>query len=158
MKKQKENEMFVAAVILLGGALLLFGLLPNQLVSLIVLIILFFVAFNYLEATMPSILSRIAPAGVKGSAMGIFSSSQFFGAFIGGVLGGWLVANYGESSVFYVMSIVVFAWAVIAMSMKRQSKSKSFSFAASFQSEAQADEIAEQLVTMPGVVEATLVY
>jgi len=158
MKKQKEKEMFVAAIVLLGGALFLFGVLPNQLVSLIALIILFFVAFNYLEATMPSILSRIAPAGVKGSAMGIFSSSQFFGAFVGGVLGGWLVANYGEASVFYVMSVVVFGWAFIALSMKRQSKSKSFSFATSFQSEAQADEVAEQLVTMPGVVEATLVY
>jgi len=44
---------------------------------------MFFTAFNYLEATMPSILSRIAPAGVKGSAMGIYSSSQFLGAFTG---------------------------------------------------------------------------
>ena len=158
IKKQKEKEMFIAAVALLAITLLLFALLPNQVIFLVVLILLFFVAFNYLEATMPSILSRIAPAGVKGSAMGIFSSSQFLGAFAGGAIGGWLASQYEAGFVFIVMALVVGLWLVAALGMKRHAKSKSFSFSAHFSSEEQADEVAEKLIAMPGVVEATLVY
>ncbi len=158
IKKQKEKEMFIAAVALLAITLLLFALLPNQVIFLVVLILLFFVAFNYLEATMPSILSRIAPAGVKGSAMGIFSSSQFLGAFAGGAIGGWLASQYEAGFVFIVMALIVGLWLVAALGMKRHAKSKSFSFSAHFSSEEQADEVAEKLIAMPGVVEATLVY
>ncbi|REL31681.1 MFS transporter [Thalassotalea euphylliae] len=158
IKKGKEKEMFMAAITLLAVTLLMFGVLANTTTTLIVLILLFFVAFNYLEATMPSILSRIAPAGVKGSAMGIFSSSQFFGAFAGGAIGGWLANSFDATVVFLVMALIVTIWLFAASGMKRQAKSKSFSFAAQFSSEQQADEVAEQLVNMPGVVEATLVY
>ncbi|MCH2058076.1 MAG: MFS transporter [Thalassotalea sp.] len=158
IKKQKEKEMFIAAVALLAISLLLFALLPNQVIFLVVLILLFFVAFNYLEATMPSILSRIAPAGVKGSAMGIFSSSQFLGAFAGGAIGGWLASQYDAGFVFIFMALIVGLWLVAALGMKRHAKSKSFSFSAHFSSEEQADEVAEKLIAMPGVVEATLVY
>ena len=132
IKKQKEKEMFTGAVALLSIALLLFSLLENTIASLAVLTVLFFVAFNYLEATMPSMLSRIAPAGVKGSAMGIFSSSQFLGAFCGGAIGGWLSGHYGESGVFVVMSCFAILWLLVTLGMKRQSSSKSFSFSTSF--------------------------
>ena len=158
IKKQKEKEMFMAAITLLAISLLMFAVLPNTRSTLVALVMMFFISFNYLEATMPSILSRIAPAGVKGSAMGIFSSSQFFGAFAGGAIGGWLANSYDASMVFVVMSAVVVVWLVAAKGMKRQKKSKSFSFAANFASEQHADEVAEQLINMPGVVEATLVY
>ncbi|WP_286264462.1 MFS transporter [Thalassotalea atypica] len=158
MKKQKEKEMFAGAIALLALTLALFSQLPNNLTTLVVLIVMFFAAFNYLEATMPSILSRIAPAGVKGSAMGIFSSSQFLGAFVGGALGGALSSSYGESGVFVVMACCAVVWLLIALGMKRQTKSKSFSFTTAFASEQQADDAAEKLINMPGVVEATLVH
>lgn len=158
MKKNKEKEMFTGAIALLAVALVLFSVLADSLTSLVILIVMFFAAFNYLEATMPSILSRIAPAGVKGSAMGIFSSSQFFGAFMGGVIGGVLAANIGEAGVFLVMAVCVGIWFILALSMKRQAKSKSFSFTTAFTSEQQADDVAEQLVNLPGVIEATLVH
>ncbi len=158
MKKNKEKEMFGGAIALLAIALLLFSQLADSLTSLVVLIVMFFAAFNYLEATMPSMLSRIAPAGVKGSAMGIFSSSQFLGAFMGGVIGGILAVNIGEAGVFLVMAMCVCIWFILALSMKRQTKSKSFSFATAFESEQQADDIAEKLVNLPGVIEATLVH
>jgi MFS family permease len=158
MKKQKEKEMFMAAITLLAVALVMFATLQNSLVSLVALVMMFFVAFNYLEATMPSILSRIAPAGVKGSAMGIFSSSQFLGAFFGGAIGGWLANDFDQNMVFMVMAGAVVIWLMLAKGIKRQRKSKSFSFSAQFSSEQHADEIAEALIEMPGVVEATIVY
>lgn len=158
MKKNKEKEMFGGAIALLALALALFSLLADNITTLVILIVMFFAAFNYLEATMPSMLSRIAPAGVKGSAMGIFSSSQFFGAFMGGVIGGILAANIGEAGVFLVMAFCVGIWFILALSMKRQTKSKSFSFTTAFASEQQADDAAEKLVNLPGVIEATLVH
>ncbi|WDE05794.1 MFS transporter [Thalassomonas viridans] len=158
IKKQKEKQMFVAAVALLTLSLLLFWYLPSSFAVLATLIVLFFVAFNYLEATMPSILSRLAPAGVKGSAMGIYSSSQFLGAFAGGLIGGAVSTAYGEQSIFLVMAVISLLWIVAALGMKPLKKSKSYSFATNIASEEEADEVAEQLINMPGVIEATLVH
>jgi len=158
MKKQKEKQMFTSAVMLLALSLILLWYLPLGFWSLVILVIMFFTAFNYLEATMPSILSRIAPAGVKGSVMGIYSSSQFLGAFTGGVLGGVIASKFGEQTIFLVMASLCLLWCVITLSMKPLKKSKSFSFTTSLQSEEQTDEVAELLINTPGVLEATLVY
>ena len=158
MKKQKEKQMFSSMVFLLTLALFLLWILPLGFWTLVVLVIMFFTAFNYLEATMPSLLSRIAPAGVKGSSMGIYSSSQFLGAFAGGVVGGVIATKFGEQAIFLVMATLALGWFVLSLGMKPLKKSKSFSFATSLQSEEQADEVAEHLINMPGVLEATLVY
>ena len=157
IKKQKEKQMFSAAVTLLTLALLFLWYLPLGFWNLVILVVMFFTAFNYLEATMPSILSRLAPAGVKGSVMGIYSSSQFFGAFTGGVLGGAIASRYGEQTIFLVMAMVSLLWLVAALSMKPLKKSKNFSFAMNLTSEQQADSVAEQLINMSGVLEATIV-
>jgi len=158
IKKQKEKQMLSAAVALLTLALFLLWYLPMSFGDLVVLVIMFFTAFNYLEATMPSILSRIAPAGVKGSVMGIYSSSQFFGAFAGGALGGFIASRYGEQTIFLVMSIVSVIWLFITFGMAPLKKSKNFSFAVKVINEKEADKVAEQLITMPGVIEATIVF
>lgn len=157
IRKQKERQMFSAAVLLLTISLVSFWLLPGALWQLILLVLLFFTAFNYLEATMPSILSRIAPAGVKGTVMGIYSSSQFMGAFVGGVVGGAVATHYGEKTIFIVMAAICLLWFVISLGMKALKKSKSFSFATSIECEEEAEKIADKLIVMPGVVEATLV-
>jgi len=158
MKKQQEKPMFSAAVALLSLALFSLWLLPTGFWSLILSVVLFFTAFNYLEATMPSILSRLAPAGVKGSVMGIYSSSQFLGAFIGGLAGGFIASRYGENSIFLVMAIVSLLWLILSFGMEKLKKSKSLSFATNINSEEKAEEIAECLINMPGVIEATLVH
>jgi len=156
MKKQQEKPMFSAAVALLSLALFSLWLLPTGFWSLVLSVVLFFTAFNYLEATMPSILSRIAPAGVKGSVMGIYSSSQFLGAFVGGLVGGFVASRYGENSIFLVMAVASLIWLILSFGMKKLKKSKSFSFATTIESEEKAEEVAELLINMPGVIEATL--
>ncbi|WP_298940820.1 MFS transporter [uncultured Psychromonas sp.] len=158
IKKQKEKQMLSASVLLLTLALFLLWYLPMSFASLVVLVIMFFTAFNYLEATMPSILSRIAPAGVKGSVMGIYSSSQFLGAFTGGVLGGLIASSFGEQAIFLVMAVISAIWLLVTMGMKPLKKSKNFSFAINVENEKQAGEVAEQLINMPGVIEATIVF
>ncbi|NQY64326.1 MAG: MFS transporter [Alteromonadaceae bacterium] len=158
IKKQREKQMFTAAVALLAIALLLMWILPSGFWNLVLSVVLFFTAFNYLEATMPSILSRLAPAGVKGSVMGIYSSSQFLGAFTGGLLGGTIASHFGEQSIFLVMAGFSLLWLVAAASMQQLKKSKSYSFTTSITCEERADAIADQLINMPGVIEATLVH
>ena len=158
IKKQREKLMFTFAVTLLTLSLLLMWALPSSFWSLVLSVGLFFTAFNYLEATMPSILSRIAPAGVKGSVMGIYSSSQFLGAFTGGLIGGILASNFGEKSIFLVMALFSLFWVLAAATMKPLKKSKSYSIATNINTEEQANDIAEQLISMPGVLEATLMH
>jgi len=157
IKKQQEKPMFSAAIALLSLALFSLWILPLGFWSLVLSIVMFFTAFNYLEATMPSILSRIAPAGVKGSVMGIYSSSQFLGAFFGGILGGFIASRYGEHSIFLVMSCICLIWLGLSFSMKKLEKSKNFTFSTDINSEEKAAEVAELLINMPGVIEATLV-
>ncbi len=158
IKKQKEKQMLSASVLLLTLALFLLWYLPTSFTGLVITVIMFFTAFNYLEATMPSILSRLAPAGVKGSVMGIYSSSQFLGAFSGGVLGGAIASRFGEQSIFLVMAVISCIWLIISLGMSPLKKSKNLSFTINVENEKQAGEVAEQLINMPGVIEATVVF
>jgi len=75
----------------------------------------FFWAFNIMEATLPSWLSKVAPAGAKGSAMGIYSTLQFLGAFAGGLIGGWLNNHFGIEGLFLILAAIVFAWAILVI-------------------------------------------
>ena len=158
IKKQKEKQMLSASVLLLTLALFLLWYLPTSFTGLVITVIMFFTAFNYLEATMPSILSRLAPAGVKGSVMGIYSSSQFLGAFSGGVLGGAIASNFGEQYIFLVMAVICCIWLIISLGMSPLKKSKNLSITINVENEKQAGEVAEQLINMPGVIEATVVF
>ena len=89
-------------------------------------LLVFFTAFNLLEASLPSIISRVAPAEAKGTALGIYSSSQFFGIFVGGALGGWLQGVWGLTGVFGLCAALAGLWLVVATAMRppvRASKS-----------------------------------
>jgi MFS family permease len=94
-RKGRLREMFLLAIVLLMlamGMMIAFDLAPLLYVGMW----LFFVGFNYLEATLPSLVSKMVFPGGKGTALGIYSTCQFLGAFAGGALGGWLVKVGGE--------------------------------------------------------------
>jgi MFS family permease len=76
---------------------------------------LFFVGFNYLEATLPSLLSKTVSAGSKGAAMGVYSTCQFTGAFVGGAGGGWLLDHVGEGMLGSVCLLLVAAWWLVVL-------------------------------------------
>ncbi len=80
-------------------------------------LLLFFIAFNLLEATLPSMLSKLAPAGAKGSAMGLYSTSQFLGAFLGGVMGGLLAQQWGLTAVFVGSAVLAGVWWLLMLGM-----------------------------------------
>ena len=115
-KLQRQKLSFTAAVACVTLALLLLGLFRSPLLTPIMLL-LFFAAFNLLEASLPSWLSKVCPAGQKGTAMGIYSTSQFFGAFVGGVLGGWSVQQLGVDSLFLLLALISFVWLLLALGL-----------------------------------------
>lgn len=75
--------------------------------------LLFFSAFNLLEATLPSLVSRLAPAHMRGAAMGAYATCQFAGAGVGGVLGGWALGKLGISGLFAGGAVVAIVWLVL---------------------------------------------
>ena len=117
--KQKIKSVFVGAILLLAiGEILLGSGLDNKVIFLLGLFI-FFMAFNLLEATLPSLVSKLAPAGGKGTAMGIYSTSQFLGAFLGGVSGGLVAHHFNHSGVFWLAATLIAIWAIFALTMKK---------------------------------------
>ncbi|MGB8714017.1 MAG: MFS transporter [Onishia taeanensis] len=109
-KRQRMKSMMVLAVSGLTLSLAGMGLMNTGWWSLAALLMVFFTAFNLLEATLPSMISKLAPAGTKGTAMGVYSTSQFLGAFLGGVLGGALSQQWGQDAVFYGATLVGMLW------------------------------------------------
>ena len=80
---------------------------------------LFFVGFNYLEATLPSVVSKTVSADAKGTAMGVYSTCQFLGAFAGGAGGGWLLHKLGEPALIGVCLLLVAAWWIVVLQARR---------------------------------------
>ncbi|MEN9424616.1 MAG: hypothetical protein RL122_1999 [Pseudomonadota bacterium] len=78
---------------------------------------LFFVSFNFLEAVQPSLVAKYSDVSIKGTAMGIFSSSQFLGIFAGGSLGGMINHTWGTTGVFVFSAVVVLGWFLIALQL-----------------------------------------
>jgi MFS family permease len=82
------------------------------------LLFLFFCGFNVLEATQPSLASRLAPAQSRGAALGVYNTLQSLGFFAGGAVGGWLAKNVGWSGLFGVSAILMLVWLVVAWPMR----------------------------------------
>lgn len=117
-KRRKIKSVFLIAVgLLLISELALMIVGANRIFALFVLFV-FFVAFNVLEATQPSMVSKIAPAGAKGTATGIYATCQVLGVFGGGAVGGWLLQEQGANTVFLLNAALVLVWLVVACSMQ----------------------------------------
>jgi len=82
------------------------------------LLLAFFIAFNVLEASLPSLVSRIAPPAAKGAALGVYNTLQALGLFCGGALGGLLKQHAGAPSVFVLGGVSTLVWLIIASRMK----------------------------------------
>ena len=80
---------------------------------------LFFVGFNYLEATLPSLVSKTVFVGGKGTAMGVYSTCQFLGAFAGGAAGGWLLQYIGVAALIGVCLLLAVLWWLLVLSARR---------------------------------------
>jgi predicted MFS family arabinose efflux permease len=152
-KKRKMKLVFVSSVGTLSLACFGLYLFADGLWGMVSTLFVFFTAFNLLEATLPSLISKLAFAGGKGTAMGVYSSSQFFGAFCGGLMGGLVWDAYGMADVFLVCAVILFVWFVVALSMKSPRHMSSLLKRIDIQTDAQAKEITDKLLAVKGVLD-----
>jgi MFS family permease len=109
-ERKYPNGIFILSICCLGIAEVLFWIWQHSIVGTAVALWLFFTAFTVLEAILPSKVSKTAPAQSKGTAIGIYSSCQFLGIFLGGCLGGWLYGHFNVSSVLLGCAVLAILW------------------------------------------------
>ncbi len=156
-KKRKMKEIFLGAVFVMGVAQVAFYFLYTSLAGLVVALVLFFTAFNLLEAVLPSMVSKIAPAESKGTAMGIYSTSQFTGSFLGGILGGWMQGSFGFGGVFLLGAVSAGLWFLVASGMSRPRNLRNQLLHVGVLSADESDDLLARITSVTGVVEAVIV-
>lgn len=140
--------------VLLGAAAA--GLVPAGPVWLFAAITLFFGFLNALEALLPSLVSRLAPAAAKGSAMGIYSSSQFLGAFAGGAGAGWLYGSVGAAGLYAALGGLCAAWLVLLAGFVPPGRVTTHRRTLSAEERRRGDAVIAELEALPGVREVVL--
>ncbi|PIJ40621.1 MFS transporter [Tatumella sp. OPLPL6] len=116
--KRKMKLVFVSCVALLLIAELILWQAGAHFWTLVVGVQLFFFAFNLMEAILPSLISKESPAGYKGTAMGIYSTSQFLGVAIGGSVGGWVFQHVDAQAVFLLGAGIAIVWLLVSLTMQ----------------------------------------
>lgn len=153
----KMKPVFCGAVALLLFSTLLMAVTMQHFYGLVISLFLFFLAFNLLEASLPSLVSKIAPAGSKGTAIGVYNSFQYFGLFLGGALGGFLAQHVGGAAVFVFAAGLCFAWLLLALSMQAPPAVRTRMYHVKEMSQAQAASLSQALAAVDGVVEAVVI-
>ncbi|TRW89539.1 MFS transporter [Candidatus Methylobacter oryzae] len=157
-KKRKMKQVFLGAIAVLIAAEAGLSAVYQNLVGIIGFLWLFFCGFNLLEATLPSLVSKTAPADLKGTAMGAYSSSQFMGLFMGGVVGGWFNGKFGVTAVFLFCSAAAFSWLVVSLWMKPPRYVANLLISLEQLSEQGANEFVAEMLKISGVENVTLHY
>ncbi len=116
-RRGKQKPAFVGAVVLLAIAEVILAMMGASVLAIAGALLVFFTAFNLLEASLPSLISRIAPAEAKGTAVGVYSSIQFLGTFVGAATGGWLSQHHGAPAVFVFCGALTLVWFGVALGM-----------------------------------------
>ncbi|WP_338019336.1 MFS transporter [Paraburkholderia tagetis] len=117
-KRGKMKAVLCSAIALVLIGQLLLGSLAHTIAIVAAVLFVYFLGFNILEASQPSLVSKLAPGNRKGAATGVYNTTQSIGLALGGVVGGWLLKYGSASAVFYTCSGLVFCWLLIAASMK----------------------------------------
>lgn len=155
-KKRKMKQIFVGAIILLMLSQIMLVFVTGSVIGIVIALFMFFLAFNTLEASLPSLIAKSAPADKKGTAMGVYSSSQFFGAFVGGITGGWLYGYAGTATVFAFCAVMAGVWMLLAMTMKPPRHLGTYMINVGEVSEERALSLGEEIRNVKGVVEAVV--
>lgn len=155
-KKRKMKRVLLGAVSTLLLTELFFWEFGDSLRALVIGTVVFFTAFNLLEASLPSLISKVSPAGGKGTAMGVYSTSQFLGSALGGILGGWLFQHGGLSVVFLGCAGLAALWLGFAVTMREPPYVTSLRLPLSPEAIREAG-LAERLKAVAGVTDAVVV-
>lgn len=156
-KRRKMKSMFLGAIAVLGISEIFYLFIAHSLAGMFAVLLVFFTAFNLLEASLPSLVAKMAPSTRKGTAMGVYSTSQFLGIFAGGAAGGAVYGHWGFEGVFVLGAVGVALWLLFASSMQ------SPRYLSSYVLHLEADAIQEEnntaaaLARIQGVAEVVVV-
>jgi len=114
-RSNKSGSIFKGAVLILVFSQIGFYLWHDSIMVLAAMLLVFFTGFNYLEASLPSLISKLATNNTKGTALGVYASSQFIGTFTGGLIGGIIHEHYGLPVVFVFGSIMALGWFLMTL-------------------------------------------
>lgn len=156
-RPHRTKHVFLAAVALVALAHGTLALAGGGLVGVGLGLLVFFTGFNVLEATLPALVTRAAPAAHKGTAMGVYSASQFLGAFAGGLVAGALNGLGGPPLVFAVLAVVAVAWLAASLPMRVPRALSSYIVPLGPGPAPPAERVARDLSGLPGVEEAVVV-
>lgn len=156
-RKRKMRPIFLGAIFIASLSLFAITWSFESLPALMLLMVVFFTAFNVLEASMPSLVAKIAPSDRKGTAMGMFSTAQFLGAFIGGTVGGWMSAHYGLQGVFAYCAVAALLWFAVAFGMAAPRHLSTHQIPVGKVDPSAVPQLVVQLTQIAGVAEARVV-
>jgi len=154
-KYRRMKGVFVAAVATLVASQIMLYVGAGNVFVLLVALAVFFSAFNVLEASLPSLITKVAPPQVKGTAMGVYSSLQFLGIFIGGIIGGVAHQHGGSAGVFVLTTALAAVWLLAALGMAQPNYLTTRLLPIAEVSEAAT--LTAKLRQVPGVVDAVIV-
>lgn len=152
-KKAKLKPVFVVSIATLLTGQILLATSSDSIWGTAIALLVFFTAFNLLEASLPSLISKIAPVGAKGTAIGIYSSTQFLGAFVGAAIGGHLYGAFGSGALYAFCGSLLILWMICAITMKAPAAVRSRMYSVQEMDADQSRELSRQLAAIPGVSE-----
>jgi len=155
-KKRHMKQVFMGCVVVLLLAEIVLWAAGLHLWAVIAGIQLFFLAFNVMEAILPSLISKESPAGYKGTAMGLYSTSQFIGVAIGGSLGGYVYGHAGAGAVFLVCAAIAVVWLLVSSTMTEPPYVSSLRITLS-ELAVKDSALQARILAQPGVAEAVVV-
>jgi predicted MFS family arabinose efflux permease len=155
-KQRRMKPVLCGAIVMLALSTAAVGYISQALTFAWFVLFFFFMAFNLLEASLPSLVSKESPAAAKGTAMGVYSTAQFMGAFLGGSLGGMLLGQVGLEGVVWLMVSVLVVWFLVALTMPAPGHTASFVVQLRRQAPDGLDDIDESLRGLPGVQDVVI--
>lgn len=117
-KNRQHARVMLLGVLSIAAVQFSFGMFSFPLTLVVVAMVIYFTGFNLMEALLPSMISRIAPLSGKGTALGVYSTSQFAGAFLGGPVAGLIIQYQGMGGVYLVGGFMALLWAVLLLGLK----------------------------------------
>ena len=117
-KKRQHARVMLVGVILIAVVQFSFGMFEFPILFILIAMVVYFTGFNLMEALLPSMISRIAPLSGKGTALGVYSTSQFAGAFLGGPIAGLTIQYYEMNGVYLIGGFMALIWTFILLGLK----------------------------------------
>jgi predicted MFS family arabinose efflux permease len=156
-KYRRMKGVFVGAVLALAISQVMLFYGAGNVFMLLAALVIFFTGFNVLEASLPSLITKVAPPDVKGTAMGVYSSLQFLGIFIGGIIGGMAHQRGGSAGVFALTMALAVIWLIAAAWMAQPSYLTTRLLPIAKNKMSDAAVLQAQLRQLPGVAEAVII-